>query len=167
MDEPITKESILLAIRTELAALNATLARIDRTLMTVPGVEGDWSVKDILSHLASWRRLLVVWTNDLIDGRTPNRPDPTESWGDIDQVNNSLYLETRDRSLDEALDEFASACEASTALVEGLTEADLTDPARFTWRRGVPLWQMVAGNTWVHDREHRESIEQWLSEREA
>jgi hypothetical protein len=167
MEESITKASILTAIQAESEALNATLRRIDRADLTAPGVEGEWSVKDILNHLSSWRRLLIIWTNDLLQGRTPDRPDPTESWQDIDQVNDKLYLETRQRSLNESLKEFASACEASVQLVEGLEEADLIDPNRFAWRRGVPLWQMVAGNTWVHDREHRETIEGWLSMREG
>jgi hypothetical protein len=50
------------------------------------------------------------------------------------------------------------------SVVEALTEEDLIDPQRFAWRKGDPLWHMVAGNTWEHYQEHRESIENWLTE---
>ena len=31
-----------------------------------------------------------------------------------------------------------------------VTEDDLIDPQRFAWRKGDPMWHMVAANTWEH-----------------
>ena len=164
MEESITKSRILQYAQAEFNALHGVVGQIDRDAMVLPGVEGDWSVKDILCHLTAWRRLYVLWTQDLLDGREPDRPAPDEPWDALDDVNASLYRAHRDTALQEALDEFVQAHTDSLAFIESLAESDLIDPDPFAWRKGDPLWHMVAGNTWLHDREHRETILGWLAE---
>jgi hypothetical protein len=67
-------------------------------------------------------------------------------------------------SLERVLADFHRSYESALARVEALTEEDLVDPQRFAWRKGDPLWHMVAANMWEHYQEHRESIEKWLEE---
>ena len=160
--EAISKADILMHIRSEFDGLHRTIQIIPRADLEAPGVEGEWSVKDILCHLSTWRRLCMEWTQDLLAGKAPDRPAPDESWETLDDFNQTLYLEKRAVPLGQALDEFVRAHTDSLALVEGLAESDLIDPERFAWRKGDPLWHMVAGNTWLHDKEHHETIQRWL-----
>jgi hypothetical protein len=44
-----------------------------------------------------------------------------------------------------------------------MRDEDLFDPNRFAWRRGSPLWDLVAGDTYEHYNEHMQSIQQWLA----
>ena len=167
MNEKPTKAEMLDLTRVEFEALLAAIQAIDEDRLSEAGVEGDWSVKDTMSHISSWRRLMVEWIRDLLEGRDPNRPGPDESWDDLDDFNLAIFLANRDSPLESVLIEFQAAYREAFTLVESLTEEDLLDPQRFAWRKGYPLWQMVAGNTWLHDQEHRETIERWLEKKEA
>lgn len=59
------------------------------------------------------------------------------------------------------LADFQDSYQQSLKAVEALSEEDLTDPNRFDWREGEPLWVMVAANTFWHYKEHGESIHAW------
>lgn len=163
MEENLTKPDILNLVRGEFEALHATVRQIEPEDLLTPGAEGDWSGKDILCHLSAWRRLYVEWTQDLLEGKDPARPAPDESWETLDEFNESLFLAHRDTPLQETLDEFVEAHKDSLELIEELSETDLFDPDRFAWRKGDPLWHMVAGNTWQHDKEHHETIQRWVN----
>ena len=44
------KSEVISRVRTERNRWSEIMARIDDDLMLKPGVEGDWSAKDILAH---------------------------------------------------------------------------------------------------------------------
>jgi hypothetical protein len=56
-DRPLDKTTILAQIKTEHHKLEETLARLTLEQMEQPGVNGEWAVKDVLSHLLEWDRL--------------------------------------------------------------------------------------------------------------
>ncbi len=131
--------------------------------MAQPGVESNWSVKDILAHIMAWEKRMVQWLEESLRGEVPERPAPGMSWDDLDRLNEQIYRENRDRALDEVLADFRQSHEESLRVVEAIAEEDLIEPERFEWREGDPIWHMVAGNTWWHYKEHRETISNWLA----
>jgi hypothetical protein len=163
MEEAVSKQSLLESIQRERKALEATLDKLVPSQFHETGVEGDWTVKDLLWHLSAWQRLLIRWTQALQRGDIPDRPPPGEDWSDLDALNHSMYLENLDRALDETLDEFYASQRDTIELVESLSEDQLFDSSHFAWRQGDPLWHMVAANTWWHDKEHHETIVLWLA----
>ena len=52
--EKMTKSELLNQIRTERGQLEETLARLTHAQMLLPGVDGEWSVKDALAHISTW-----------------------------------------------------------------------------------------------------------------
>lgn len=166
MDEPMTKTRILELMQKERAALERTLGRLSDQQKTQPGVEGSWSVKDILAHISDWERRSVQWIQESLRGEVPQRPAPGMTWDDLDGLNEQIYLSNKDRALDEVLADFQHSYQRLLQTVEALTEEDLIDPQRFAWRAGHPLWNLVAANTWEHYQEHAESINQWLKQNE-
>ena len=166
MSEQMSKKQILELIQSERAAFEVTLAQLSQAQMTRPGPDSDWSGKDILAHLAAWQQKMIQWLQESLRGETPDRPAPGMAWDDLDALNEQLYLENKDKSLAEVLAAFNHMYQQSWQVVENLTEADLLDPDRFEWRRGDPMWHLVAANTWEHYREHRETIDHWLKQME-
>ncbi len=158
----MTKAEIMGLIRSERGSLERVLAELSEGQMTQPGVENSWSVKDILTHIIAWEKLMVGWIDESLRGEVPQRPAPGMTWDDLDRLNEQIYLSNRDRDLADVLGDFHRSYERALATVEALTEEDLVDPQRFAWREGSPLWHMVAGNMWEHYQEHREPIEKWL-----
>ena len=163
MDEQISKKEMLALIHSEWKALWAALKQLSPEQMAQPGVESNWSVKDILAHIMAWEKRMVQWLEESLRGEVPERPAPGMSWDDLDRLNEQIYRENRDRALDEVLADFRQSHEESLRVVEAIAEEDLIEPERFEWREGDPIWHMVAGNTWWHYKEHRETISNWLA----
>jgi hypothetical protein len=85
-------------------------------------------------------------------------PAPGKTWDDLDQLNRQPYLENRDKPLTQVLAEFNLSFQEVLKVVENISEEDLIEAERFSWREGSPLWKMVAANTWWHYKIHNESI---------
>jgi pimeloyl-ACP methyl ester carboxylesterase/uncharacterized damage-inducible protein DinB len=162
MEEQMTKPAMLELIRSAREQLEKTLQRLDPDQMTEPGAENHWSIKDILGHIAAWERKMIQWTKESLHGKVPQRPAPGMTWDDLDRLNEQIYELNKDKPLDEVLAEFQRSHQETLETVKALTEPDLTDPQRFPWREGDPLWHMVAANTWWHYKEHGEAIRAWL-----
>ena len=158
-EESISKAELLSAIHVERQKLEEMLARLDQAQMTEPGVEGEWSVKDILAHLVTWEGRMVRWLGEAQRGQVPHVP---ATWDDIHQLNAQSYQEQQDRPLENVLSDFQRSYHEALTTVEAFPEEDLVDPDRFEWRKGQPLWVMVAANTFWHYKEHAESIQAWL-----
>jgi hypothetical protein len=165
MNEQVSKKRILELIQSERTALQATLEGMSEAQMTEPGVESDWSVKDILVHIAAWEGMMVRWVEETLRGEIPERPAPGMTWDDLDDLNAQIYADNKDRALDEVLEEFQASHQRAVETVQAMTEEELLDPGRFEWRQGDPMWHMVAANTCWHYKEHRETIGSWLAEK--
>jgi len=163
MSDPTTKTQILELIETEHEALLTMLSPLSESQMIQPGAEEKLSVKDILAHITDWEQRMVQWIEESLQGKTPQRPAPGMTWDDLDRLNEQTYLANKDKSLGEVQADFVASYRQSLDTVAALSEADLFDPHRFAWREGDALWHMVEVNTWVHYREHRESIGRWLA----
>ena len=161
-EEVHSKREILDAIQGERAALEAAIDPLTETQMIQPGVEHDWSIKDILAHITDWENRMITWIEESLLGEVPQRPAPGMTWDDLDLLNQQTYLANKDRPLDEVLTEFRSSYQQALETVRALSEDDLINPPRFAWREGDPLWHMVGANTWWHYKEHRQSIAAWL-----
>jgi hypothetical protein len=156
--EQISKAELLSAIRVERGRLENILAEVPQDRMAEPDVEGPWSVKDILVHLIAWEQRMIYWLGQTLHGEIPERPSTED---ELDRWNEQTYQENRERPLEDVLINFYRSYGEALSVVETTPEADLVDPARYPWREGVPLWQMVAANTWWHYQEHGESIRAW------
>ena len=160
--EQITKQELLVAIQSEWQKLLSTLDQLSETQMLETSVEEGWNIKDILAHITAWESRMVAWINMSLSGGVPDRPAPGEPWDDIDRINQQIYRQNKDIPLSKVLEEFHANHQIAYQEVASLTEQDLFDPERFAWRKGDPLWHMVADNTCWHYKEHNESIRKWL-----
>ncbi len=156
--EHLTKPELLQCIRVERDLLEETLARLTPDQMLQPGVDGEWSVKDVLAHISAWERRMLSWLGSHLRGEPPDVPLP---W-DVERMNAETYAQVKDKPLADVLEEFRQSYRESLALAESLTEKQLQTEYTDTWPMG-PLWLGVAANTHWHYKEHRESIEAWLN----
>ncbi len=164
MNDPISKQEVLDLIHTERQALESVLKRMSKGQMTQPGLVNNWSVKDILAHIAAWEQRMIRWLEESFRGERPDRPAPGMTWDDLDQLNEQIYIENKDKGLEQVLAEFDRSYQEALKVIERMTEEDLFEGNRFEWRKGDPMWHMVAGNTWWHYKEHREAINIGMSE---
>ena len=130
------------------------------------GVTGDWSIKDILAHLTYWEGQIVTLLFQLERG--VEKPT-TIHFADesVDTVNERWYKQSQERSLDIIWNDFKGIRKQTIRRVTELSEKDLTDPNRFAWMKGVPLIELILGDTIEHEQEHADQIREWMDQRDA
>jgi hypothetical protein len=146
----------MIAARRELDSL---LDQIERSSMTLPGVVGEWSVKDILAHLASYDRELGLtlalhgqkpiglWIEDL----------PT------DEFNDRLYEEHRDKPLDDVLGDYRLVWQEILDAVRDLPEEYLFNEHTVV---GVPEpfrpCDVLQSESYGHYLDHVPALKAWV-----
>lgn len=109
-DETAGKAEWLARIERGRAAWEALVAGVDEDAMERPGVDGDWSFKDVTAHLNAWRAWTVARLDAAAgDGAAPSPPWP-EGMGEetpegVDEINQWFYARGRDRPAAEILAE--------------------------------------------------------------
>lgn len=162
MAEQMDKTRILEEIHTKYAALEEILTPLADTQMTVAGVNGDWSIKDVLAHITAWHHRLLIWLRAASQNEDPAISGP-DSDDEMDRLNEQFYKENKSRPLDDVLTDFRTSYLQILDMVQVLDNEDLTNPHRFAWTKGNPLWYLVAGDTYDHYQEHQQQIGEWLA----
>ncbi len=67
------KNQLVNTLHVERAAWEALLKQVGDDRMTIVGVVGDWSIKDIVAHITAWEQRPVEW---LAAARRGDKPTP-------------------------------------------------------------------------------------------
>jgi hypothetical protein len=162
----MNKNELISQIKNERQQLDETLSNVTSDAMTVPGVSGDWSVKDILAHLAVWYSRAVTALFQAERGTRLQRPQ--SSMPDWSDVNARDYESQKDRPLDRILADYhGSHAQLIKRLEAWKDEAVLFDKRRFPELEGYSLADYVWSDSGEHDAEHRAQIEPWLQKRSS
>ncbi len=162
---PKDKAELLERVRRARQGLEQAIGRLSDAQLIAPGPDDGWAVKDHLSHVATWERSLAA----LLQGRpryaAMNVDQQTYLSGNTDAVNALIYQHNKERSLPEALADFAQAHKDLLGVLAGLTDADLFktysdyQPDEPGEDSGAPIIGWVAGNSYEHYAEHQT----WIS----
>jgi hypothetical protein len=148
---------LLERMRNEREAWDALLAEIPPQRMAEPGVDGDWSVKDIVAHVSWYERETAIMVEDraLIGSDLWQLPQ--------DERNIPIYEENKHRPLDEVKAEAESVFQRLIRGIETLPDDALRDASLF---REMPEewipWMVIASNTFEHYHQHIPGIRAWL-----
>jgi tetratricopeptide (TPR) repeat protein len=112
-----------------------------------PGTMQHWSAKDTLAHNAFWKQHRAEQIAD------PENPTLT-GFRDFDQINAQIYTEYQPLSWDDVIENARVAYEYLAERVQALDDDDLTNPARYPWLNGRPLWRMVVNSGYNHPFNH-------------
>ncbi|HEV2461645.1 MAG TPA: DinB family protein [Ktedonobacterales bacterium] len=152
----MTKAQLLDMIQTARAHWDALLAGIPEAWMTEPGVAGEWSIKDIIAHIA-WgeRENLGVAQSLAVVG--------SELWRlSEDERNAAVFEQNRDRELGDVLAESRQTFRLYLDAVAALSEEDLNDPSQFAeMPEGWRPWRILFDPG--HYQEHADGIRTWLA----
>ena len=166
MPDTQTKAGMLQAIRNEAARWDALLAEIGEERMTQPGAMGDWTFKDVVAHMTSWRTgETLKYLDAARRGDKPAAPPWPENLT-TDEANQWIYERNRDRPLQDVLQESRQSYRQLEAALAAVPEQDLIDPKRFEWMEGEAVGALVTA--FRHWREeHEPGIREWMRKIEA
>ncbi|MFQ5435714.1 MAG: ClbS/DfsB family four-helix bundle protein [Anaerolineae bacterium] len=162
MEEITSKTELMTRVQTSWARWKAVLAPVPMGRYLKPGVEADWTLKDIVAHIAGWENLMADWLEAVMRDETPvGWPNSNEA---VDDINARLYAENKDKLLADVMVMAARAHERAVSAVTAVPEANLFAKDKYAWREGLPLWGLVGGNMFWHYEEHMEAVQAWLGE---
>lgn len=130
------------------------------------GAMGDWSVADILAHIAAWESEMVTGLMRIKQGKKPAKM--LEAFEDVDGYNARRYEENKERDIERVFDDLQGVRVQLEQWLEEFSEKELSDPQRYSWSQGLTLAHIIKENSYGHDAEHLPDIEtfaaRWLAE---
>jgi uncharacterized damage-inducible protein DinB len=159
------RATFLAILQRERAAWDALLAEVSElgeARISQPGINGEWSVKDIVAHVTWYEReMIAMLQTRALEGST--------LWElSHDQRNMTLFEQHRGQPLAEVLADARQTFADLVALMEGLAEKDLHDASRY---RAMPPdwtpWEVLADNSYMHYPQHAPAIRAWLEQQQS
>jgi hypothetical protein len=159
----MTKDEIFEALEDEREKFLDAIEGLSDEAVLEAGVVGEWSVKDILSHLIAWEAEQVKLLWQAKQGIQPN----TVHFSDrsVDELNAAWYAEFKARPLDRILADFQAVRKQTERRVNSYSDKDLNDPQRYPWLQGFSLWEWVANDSFKHEAEHAAQIRAWRTQK--
>ena len=169
MDIPMTKDRFLAILQSERTRWEAILAEVDASRMTQPGVAGEWSLKDVIAHIAVYEEWTGAVLEELMRGETKTLDSGQLEDVDMERRNARFFKENQHRSLPEVLAFSQQAFQHLLTVVQSLPEEDLIGASpQFkhllpSYWPDVPLWKAIASNSYEHYHQHIPDIRIWLT----
>lgn len=135
------------AYRDEVEMINS-LTEDERTQ---PGSPDQWSAKDIISHIGTWRQRQADKLAAAVRGEEPPRWNDDDS---VNQINADDFEEHKDDSWQEVRQEAEQAYGNLVGQIHSMDGADLMATDRYPWQQGKPLWKVTLANGLWHPYEH-------------
>ena len=158
------RATLLDTIQTERARFESLIAPLSEEQLYSPTFDGQWSIKDIMAHIAVWEQICARWLEEFSRGVIP-QPSERNDLGSNDRI----YQENQNRTLAEVRELFRQAHQQFLQRVDLLartfSEEDLNEPDRFAWADSWPghsLIAVIADNSYEHYYDHGEQIRRWL-----
>jgi hypothetical protein len=148
-------EDLLVALDAARDDFLDALAAVDADLVTVPGVMGDWSVRDLVVHVAAWAEHAAAALDLAASGRGAEFAYSTD---ETDAMNERILAEGRSTSAAAALAREDDAFAGLRRRVEGL------DPAMLGLRlgNGDTVEQVIRYDGPDHYAEHTAHLRAWF-----
>jgi hypothetical protein len=164
----MNKAELLNWLQEEYQNWQALLDQIGPARMEQPGVNGDWTMKDLVAHMAYWQPRLT--TRILAAQR--GEPQPPPPWPahlqTEDEVNAWIYETHRDRPVREVLEDTKQIFQQFLTVIEGLPDDVRVDVIRHNDRTYYLLWlgetRFPAGEFFDHFHDdHEPDVRAWLA----
>ena len=159
-----TKDQILGRIEADREAWAALVDEVPRERMGEPGPMGEWSFRDLVSHLLAWRNRTI----GRLEAARAGAPRVASPWPaaltDDDPINAWFLAQDEGRSAQELLGSYAASFtrlrDAVGALPADAFVAESADsPGYFRWRDADgELTSDFSG----HLRDHADDVHSWL-----
>ena len=166
MEHLLTKAELLEVMRTERANWEALLAEIGEARFNAPLVEGEWSIKEAISHITHYENVIVRWLDHVQRGEPL---PPSEFAGlSMDECNAIIRERSAQRPLADVLRDSELAFNRTIDAVQRLRDEDIHD-LEFTRRIGADYsaHDAIEGDTYGHYREHIGFVRGWLDKQRS
>ena len=128
--------------------------------MTQVQVEGVWTIKDVLGHIASWEEICLVPLRRYADGG----PFSAEAVVDYSNLNKDLAARKQDIPLEAIVDELQAVRKELVVAAGKLSAGRWKQSVLFPWGDEGPAADLL-DELCEHEMEHVHAIQQWREDR--
>ena len=160
------KQQILTTLREEFNHWEQILSALSEARITDPHLPGNWSIKDVMTHLWAWQQRSIARMEAALHHREPKFPrwptafDP-EVEDEPDELNAWIYKTYREKSWSRVYGDWREGFLHFLELGEAIPEKDLLEPGRYAWLAEHPLSLVLLASS-EHHEEHRGWLLAWL-----
>ena len=119
--------------------------------LTEPGVTGEWSVRDIVSHVTTWEQEALTHLPTILKGEKPPRYSITH--GGINAFNRAMTEQNRSLGLAEVRRQAKDTHRRLLSFIETVPEDQ--------FRSETPFRHRLRLDTYSHYRKHADAIRKW------
>jgi len=158
---PQTKDELLHRIEKEWQKLEIAVSSLRHERMEIPD-SGGWSVKDNLAHLAEWERFLRLHhMRGLLPHEVVGIDPKTFEKIDENDLNAILFERNKRRSIEDVVKGLHESHAQVMLELDKLPFEDMMQLVHTEDEDPKSILYWIAGNTYEHYREHRQSIEKF------
>lgn len=167
----MNKSELLNWLQEQYQQWQALLAQIGETRLGQPGVNGEWSMKDLVAHLTGWNRWLVA----RLQAAQRGEPEPPPPWSaqlqSEDEINAWIDESNRGRTARQVLDESDQLFQQLLTVIASLPDDLKVELLRIEGREFHPIWlgdqRFPPGEFFYHFRDdHEPDVRAWLARQE-
>ena len=156
----MTKKDVLAKLAESRRDLHQATQGLREEEMTQVQVEGVWTIKDVLGHIAAWEEICLEPLQRYADGD----PFEVEAIKDYLILNEELAARKQDTPLDVILDELDAIRQKLVATASKLSAEQWEQRVLFPWGDEGAVAEML-DELYQHELEHVHAIQQWRGDR--
>jgi len=150
------REGLLKRLDEAWVAFKDSYSGLSDSRLTEAGASGDWSVRDILTHVTTWEEEALKYLPLILES---GRPPRYVKYGGIDAFNAAMTERKRGLSVSEVVRQLDDTHRRLVDFVQGVAEEEFVGETRL--RRRLRL------DTYHHYPGHAETIRTWRGRRSA
>lgn len=168
----MTTQEVLEAIARERTRLDSAIDALGDRATTLAVTEEGWTAKDVLAHLVHWATQIALGLGAtveppvyMMEERERRRAAGLSDAMPTGEESNALAVANfRETSLPDMRARFDALVDTIGERVGQRSDEQLAATDAVPWAGPRPLWQFIAGDTFVHWPHHSEAIERALRE---
>ncbi len=162
MARPKTKTELLTLSQQNFDRLMSQIDPLTPTEREQPGINGEWSVKDVLAHLMAWHQMFFTWYEAGSRGEKVPMPAPGFTWKTTPELNEQIYQQHKDQPYDTILTGFQDSHARIMQIIEGHTDEELFTKKKYKWTGSTSLGSYTVSATSSHYDWASDLIKKWL-----
>lgn len=162
MPRPKSKPELEKAAQDNFESLMELVNSIDEKDLEKNGVNGEWSVKDILAHLHAWHLMMISWYKEGQKGDKPAIPAEGYTWKDTPALNEKIYNEHKATKLEEVISKFKKSHRDNMKIIKSHSDKELFTKRLLPWTGTTSLGAYLISATSSHYDWAEKLIKKWL-----
>jgi len=154
----IDPQSIMTLLNSNRNEFMAMLDNLSQELATQKGTVGEWSISNMVGHVADWEQLMLQSARHILD---PSQPAIEPAYTDTDSWNAALAAERMAVSWPENYHYLRRLQAEADDLIAGLKAADWAKRGPYPWVDDQGTLAELITHIAEHYRDHIPDLERW------